>query len=232
LILMGFIHFYYITYKRFLELLYCPKLLIFQCSLHINYVRKLINNELNKVSRLSKSALGQLTKENKQIALTEIKSKEVYISSIYFDDNTFEPIIIIAAPIKNILGNINGAILAEVNLKFMWDLISLMQIGNSGVAYVVDREGKLIAFKDVTRVIKGENLSNLKIVAEFINNKQSSTGHQTTIANGITGNKSVSSYIPLGYPDWAFVVEIPVIEAYKSVFNSVIILRKKLLNQS
>jgi hypothetical protein len=39
---MGFIHFYYITYKRFLELLYCPKLLIFQCSLHINYVRKLI----------------------------------------------------------------------------------------------------------------------------------------------------------------------------------------------
>ena len=181
------------------------------------------NNELNKVSRLSKSALGQLTKENKQIALTEIKSKEVYISSIYFDDNTFEPIIIIAAPIKNILGNINGAILAEVNLKFMWDLISLMQIGNSGVAYVVDREGKLIAFKDVTRVIKGENLSNLKIVAEFINNKQSSTGHQTTIANGITGNKSVSSYIPLGYPDWAFVVEIPVIEAYKSVFNSVII---------
>jgi len=40
---MGFIHFYYITYKRFLELLYCQKLLIFQCSLHINYVRKLIH---------------------------------------------------------------------------------------------------------------------------------------------------------------------------------------------
>ena len=64
-----------------------------------------------------------------------------------------------------------GALMAEVNLKFMWDLVGGIKIGENGLAYVVDRQGNLIAFGDVSRVLKGENLTNLKEVSEFINNE-------------------------------------------------------------
>jgi len=67
---MGFIHFYYITYKRFLELLYCPKLLIFQCSLHINYVRKLIklsNKKFNYEPEDYKALMAQSIKDDNDL---------------------------------------------------------------------------------------------------------------------------------------------------------------------
>ena len=70
---------------------------------------------------------------------------------------SFEPIIFCNTN-KRCTGDLKGALLAEINLKFMWDVVASMEIGEEGTAYVVDRKGDLIAFHDVSRVIKGENL--------------------------------------------------------------------------
>ena len=181
------------------------------------------NRELNRVSRLSNSALGQLNNKHIKEVLSQMSSNKVSFSPVFVDEVTYEPVIVIAVPIKNILGDKTGIILAEVNLKFMWDIIGSMKIGKKGLAYVVDREGKLIAFSDVGRVIKGENLSKLSKVSHYIKSKNLTIEPTADISKGILGTNAVASYVPLGQPDWAVMIELPVMEAYAPLINSMIL---------
>jgi hypothetical protein len=64
-------------------------------------------------------------------------------------------LIAIAVPVKNVFGDLQGTLVAEVNLKFMWDLVGHLQVGTTGYAYVVDNKGNLIALGDSSRVLRG-----------------------------------------------------------------------------
>ena len=48
-----------------------------------------------------------------------------------------------------------GAVIAEVNLKLIWDVISAIKVGKTGVAFVLDRPGRLIAHPDISLVLRG-----------------------------------------------------------------------------
>ena len=154
--------------------------------------------------------------------LARVNSGRNFIGSVYIDDFTFEPMVLMAVPIKNVFGDVKGTLLAEVNLKFMWDLVSSVKIGRNGTAYVVDRTGVLLAFQDIGRVLKGENLSNLSKVAEFQSDPDFSKGVTTNTVKGITGTKVVSTYLPLIEPDWAVMIELPFIEAYGSFIAALV----------
>jgi hypothetical protein len=56
-------------------------------------------------------------------------------------------------------GNAGPVTVADVNLKFMWDVISRIKIGEKGKAYVVDSEGYLIADPDIGLVLRKTDLS-------------------------------------------------------------------------
>lgn len=178
--------------------------------------------EVAKITRASGLELSQLTAEIKREMLAKVKSGKNFIGSVYIDDFTFEPMVLMAVPIKNVFGDVRGTLLAEVNLKFMWDLVSSVKIGRNGTAYVVDRTGVLLAFQDIGRVLKGENLSNLSKVAEFQSDPDFSKGVTTNTVKGITGTKVVSTYLPLIEPDWAVIIELPFIEAYGSFIAALV----------
>jgi len=55
-----------------------------------------------------------------------------------------------------------GITVAEVNLKFIWDVITRLKIGAKGLAYVVDSGGQLIAHPDISRVLQKTDLSALR----------------------------------------------------------------------
>ena len=176
--------------------------------------------ELLRVSRISKSLSTELMKYDQGEIFSKTNQKESYLSSsVYIDELTSEPMAIMAVPVIDVFGDIKGTLVAEVNLKFMWDLVGGMTIGDSGLAYVVDRRGNLIAFQDIGRVLKGENLANLKEVREFIQSDGTSRGSTDGlgISQGIQKTDVVSTYLSLGLADWAVVIELPAREAYRSV---------------
>ena len=51
---------------------------------------------------------------------------------------------------------------AEVNLKFIWDVVSRIKIGDKGKAYVVDGNGFLVADPDIGLVLRKTNLAGLR----------------------------------------------------------------------
>lgn len=180
------------------------------------------NNELVRASRLSNSVSGQLSVDNIKEALSKMND-ETYISRVYVDDTTYEPIIIVAVPVLNGLGDKSGVIFAEVNLKFMWDLIDTIKVGKNGLAYVTDREGNLIAFSDEGRVIKGEKLDRLSEVADFISSKDVNAQRKAEWVKGILGTDVITTYVPLGKPDWAVFIEIPFMEGAEPITKNIIV---------
>ena len=176
--------------------------------------------QLAEISRLSSTLSPQFTLQVKDEAITH---GERYISPVYIDDATSEPLIIMAIPVKSILGDVQGTLVAEINLKFMWDLVDQLKVGETGYAYVVDNQGNLIAFEDTARVLRGENVGQIFEVQEFIENP-SAAGDITPEAityPGLNGEKVVGSFVPLGTPEWAVFVEIPSSEAYQPIYRSV-----------
>jgi putative methionine-R-sulfoxide reductase with GAF domain len=180
-------------------------------------------------SRVSRMATGEIIAQLNSENLAQIQQGQKYISAVYFDELTSEPFIVIAIPATSVLGDFEGFLLAEVNLKFMWDLVDRLKVGETGVTYVVDRQGNLIAYKDTARVLKGENVSNIKMVGAFANNLSAGNTATSELYTGIESGTVVGTYIPLGTPDWAVVSELPWQEAYQQViqqaiFSGVIIL--------
>jgi methyl-accepting chemotaxis protein len=179
--------------------------------------------ELAKASRLSETASGQLTDRAGADLFSQVRQGETYISSVYIDEVTSEPMIIMAVPITDVFDDFKGILLAEGNLKFMWDLVASINIGKTGMAYVVDRQGELIAFKDVSRVLRRENLSSLTEVNEFVQGDVLTHESTADISKGIQGNYVVANHAHLEEPDWAVVTELPVEEAYASLIHQIII---------
>lgn len=175
--------------------------------------------EILRVSRLSKSLAVQLMEYDKSKLFSEMGKKKPYISTAYIDKITNEPMVIMAVPVTDVFGDFKGILMAETNLKFMWNLMDRIEIGKKGLAYVVDKQGNLIAFRDLGRVLKRENIVHLKEVHEFVMEGELHRGSSANVVEGIEGTKVVANHENLGMPDWAVVVELPVLEAYESVIE-------------
>jgi len=179
--------------------------------------------EIEKVSRLSNSISYGFTRRVEDKLFSIINQDKTHISSVYIDEITSEPMVIMAVAVKDVFGDFKGILLAEVNLKFMWDLVGRIKVGKNGLAYVVDKQGKLIAFGDISRVLRGENLAHLDEVNEFVKGDELTHKDSADVVKGIQGTQVVTTHAHLGMPDWAMVVELPVLEAYKTVITALII---------
>jgi HAMP domain-containing protein len=176
------------------------------------------NQTLVQTSRLSQS----MSKINNRLDddLLDGARNGRYAGDIYIDAVTSEPMMIMAVPVRDVFGDFQGILAAEVNLKFMWELIDSIKVGKTGLAYVVDKRGDLIAFADISRVLKGENLAQLDEVAEFISGEKLHS-NEVEISKGIEGTYNVISHVHLEMPNWAVVIEIPISEAYEPIYQQV-----------
>jgi len=154
-------------------------------------------------------------------AQSKIRNNNFILSPIYIDEITNEPLVLMAVPIKDVFGKFHGSLIAELNLKFMWDLVDNLKIGKTGYVYVVDRNGSLIAYGDAARVLKNENVKSIKPVSTFINSKTRQTDISTF--DGINQKRVVGTYVPLGTPDWAVITELPWPEAYEGIIVELIL---------
>jgi len=175
--------------------------------------------EIVKVSRLAVVTEDDLINRANSDLFIQTSQDQRYLSSVFVDERTNEPLITIAVPVTDDFGKFVGTLAANVSLKFMWDLVASLSIGQQGHAYVVDRQGNLIAFRDTLRVVRGENVSHLDEVSKFLGNYQSSglkIFSKANISTGINGDQVVSSHVTLEKPEWAVVIELPIKEAYQA----------------
>jgi signal transduction histidine kinase/CheY-like chemotaxis protein len=116
-----------------------------------------------------------------------------------------------------------GIIVAEINLKFVWDVVSTMHVGESGYAYVVDRHGRLISHPDISLVLRQTDLSALPQVRALMSRPES--GLDSVLISGTAADgkarPSLAAWMPVPAPGWFVFVEQPVAEAFAPLYVSI-----------
>jgi signal transduction histidine kinase/HAMP domain-containing protein len=168
-----------------------------------------------RVSRLGMDVTGGDTDLSNDPKFLETKGGKTYFSPVYFRKET-EPYMTIAVAG---MGDRAGITVAEVNLKFIWDVISRIKIGKEGLAYVVDSRGHLIAHPDISYVLQKQDLSHLPQVKAA----RESTGgdvESVTIARSPQGKEVLSAHANIAPLGWHVLVEQPLAEAFAPLYAS------------
>jgi signal transduction histidine kinase len=171
-----------------------------------------------KVSRLSMDVTGSKQDFLRDPKFTAAKSGSTYFSPVYFRKET-EPYMTIA-----VAGTSEdaGIIVAEVNLKFIWDVISRIKIGDKGLAYVVDSRGQLIAHPDISQVLQKLDLSALPQVKAAREAQPDSDASRVSISRNFQGQEVLTAYASIAPLGWHVFVEQPLAEAFAPLYASLV----------
>ena len=175
-----------------------------------------------QASRLRTVLPGGKRDQPSSAAFKQAKEGKSYFSPVYFVRGS-EPYMTIAIPIERFAGDVIGVLQAEVNLKYIGDVVSAIKVGRAGYAYLVSRSGDLIAHPDISLVLQRRNVAQLEQVKEAFQPILPGVAKATAVtAENVHGNEVFSSYAPIPSLDWAVIIERPLKEAYEPLYASVV----------
>ncbi len=168
-----------------------------------------------RISRVEMDVVGSGVDRSGEAVFATTKAEGSWRGPVYFHKES-EPYMTIAAAER---GRDGGVTVAEVNLKFIWDVVSGIEVGQTGRAYVVDAGGRLIAHPDISLVLRQTDLAGLPQVAAAL------AGGPTdapTAAPDPEGREALSTYAPVAPARLAGVRRLPVDEAYQPLYASML----------
>jgi len=113
-----------------------------------------------------------------------------------------------------------GALVADVNLKFVWEVVSAIRIGESGYAYVIDSTGRLISHPNISLVLQRTDLSGLPPVRDLLAGRWQGQGYLTDVAADGGQRRTLTSHASISNLGWHVIVEQPIGEAYAPIAES------------
>jgi signal transduction histidine kinase len=167
-----------------------------------------------RVSRLAMDAMGAGSDLSQDAKFVQAQGGKTWYSPVYFRKET-EPYMTISRPAG---GRGGGVTVAEVNLKFVWEVVSRIQIGKAGLAYVVNSAGTLIAHPDISLVLQKTDLSQLTQVAAVIRDE----GEGEPIARNIKGQEVLTANARIPTLGWVVFVQLPLAEAFAPLYASIL----------
>jgi signal transduction histidine kinase/HAMP domain-containing protein len=163
-----------------------------------------------RVSRLAMDVIDSRLDYSKDPKFREAKSGRTYFGPVYFRKES-EPYMTIAMPQSG-----GGVTVADVNLKFIWEVVSQIKVGKAGLAYAVDRNGALIAHPDISLVLQKTSLANLDQVKAAL----TPGSPEVTIARDARGREVLTSYSAIAPLGWVVFIEQPLEEAFEPLRSS------------
>jgi signal transduction histidine kinase len=167
-----------------------------------------------KVSRLTMDTAASGADLSQEPKFTQARANKRYFSQIYFRKES-EPYLTLAMAGA---ARSAGVTVAEVNLKFIWDVISRIQVGKAGVAYVVDDRGLLIAHPDIGVVLRKTDLSGLSHVAFALKRQRDPAIKVPAISHDRNGREVLTAFAPIATLGWLVFVDLPLTEALQPVY--------------
>ncbi len=169
------------------------------------------------VSRLEMDVIDSRKDYSHDPIFTEAVANKRFYSTVHFRNDS-EPYLTLALAGSR---RDTGVSVAEVNLKFIWDLISQIKVGKDGRAMVIDALGRLIAHPDISLVLRNIDLSGLRQVqvarAAF---PDTSSGTVDDVRD-LQGRTVLSAHALITPVSWLVFVELPTNEAYAPLYATI-----------
>src|SRR5215469_8479248 len=152
-------------------------------------------------------------------ALRLAKEGKSYFGPVYFHRDS-EPYMTIAVPIERYVGRAIGILHVQINLKYVWDLVSKLKVGTEGYAYAVARNGDLIVHPEISLVLQRRNVAHLDQVRFAFQPRADAASPTWTIAKNLHARRIFSSWSPIPLLGGAVFVEQSVEEVYGPLYAS------------
>ena len=184
------------------------KLQGFRADTHINLIEELSLVDRSGMEKVrvdrAKVYTSQEMREmsNAEIFLQPVNTGKVFYSSVLVNQKTGEPFITMSIPTTNLRsGEIDGVLIAKIRLHAVWDMLTNVNVGETGEAYLVDMTGRIVAHKNRSLVLKG---TVIEAAADFCH-----------IEKGFSGGYVLRAceVFSLGKKEMRLVTDIPLSEA-------------------
>ncbi|MDP2602620.1 MAG: ATP-binding protein [Deltaproteobacteria bacterium] len=172
-----------------------------------------------QASRL-RTVLPEAKKEQPPtLPFEEAKKGKSFFGQVYFVRGS-EPYMTIAVPIERFAGDVIGVLQAEVNLKYIGEVVSAIRVGKAGHAYAITRTGELIAHPDISLVLQRKKVSGLEQTKAAFADPANQPKTNVIVARNLQGVKVFSSFAVASSLGWAVIIDRPVAEAYETLYAS------------
>src|SRR5262249_36731364 len=169
-----------------------------------------------RVSRLAPDVIGSGIDLSAEPKFLEAVLQKRHYGDVYFRQGS-EPYMTLS-----VAGSHDaGVSVAEVNLKFIWDVISRLKVGESGQAYLVDTSGRLIAHPDIGLVLRNTDLSHLAQVQAARAPTSNMGPDEVQVAHNLEGKQVLTAYATVAPLGWLVFGELPVNEAYAPLYGAI-----------
>jgi signal transduction histidine kinase/DNA-binding NarL/FixJ family response regulator len=168
-----------------------------------------------RVSRTAMDVLGSGRDLSQEPAIVEALGRGVYYGPVYFRRGS-EPYFTLA-----LAGN-RGVAIAEVNLIYVWDVVSQIKVGDKGYAFVVDAAGRLIAHPDISLVLRNTKFTHLPQVGFASDGNSDKSDEPAQVTRDAQGRDVLTAHASVPALGWLVFVELPVSEAYAPVYASLL----------
>ncbi|MBI2534963.1 MAG: GAF domain-containing protein [Deltaproteobacteria bacterium] len=172
-----------------------------------------------QASRL-RTVLPEAKKEQPPtLPFEEAKKGQSFFGRVYFVRGS-EPYMTIAVPIERFAGDVIGVLQAEVNLKYIGEVVSAIRVGKAGYAYAITRYGELLAHPDISLVLQRRKANELEQSKVAFGDRASQPKTNVIVAQSLQGRKVFSSFAVMQALGWAVIIDRPVEEAYETLYAS------------
>jgi len=173
-------------------------------------------HEQFRMSREEPDVIASHADHSEEPAFIQAMAKKIYFGPVYFIDESQPYMTIAMSGIRPEFGVIVG----QVNLTFIWDVVSQIRVGKRGQAYVIDQAARLIAHPDISQVLRKTDMSALAQVRAARTAELSGLPDQPLQGVDIAGRGVLSAYAKVAPPGWLVFADSPIDEAYGPLYDS------------
>jgi len=170
-----------------------------------------------RVSRLAMDRVGAGTDFSQDPQFTEAVAKKIYYGPVYFRRES-EPYMTLAMAGAR---RDAGVSVAEVNLKFIWEVVNQIKVGKKGQAFAIDGRGRLIAHPDISLVLRNTDMFKLDYIKAASEAAEGPLHEGVEIVRDIQGREVLTAHAPILPLHWLMFVELPIDEAYAPLYVSI-----------
>jgi signal transduction histidine kinase/HPt (histidine-containing phosphotransfer) domain-containing protein len=168
-----------------------------------------------RISRLARDTVDPARDWSADPVVQEARERGAGYGPVSFVRGS-EPQMVIAAGPARSGGDV---LLARVDLKFAYDVVSRIRVGAQGRAYLLDETGRLVSHPDLRHVLRGASLSEL---AGQGTSGDGRAGPSWRIGRDFEGAAVLSVAVRAKPVGWLVVTELPLSEAFAPVVASVL----------
>jgi class 3 adenylate cyclase len=165
-----------------------------------------------RISRLGRDIIESGLDRSNDSAFLRARKSRVWFGPVDFHRGS-EPYMTIS-----VAGNRRavGIAAAQINLKLVWEVVTSIRVGESGIAFVSDRSDHLIAHPDLSLVLRGSDERMIAWLAALQETASTEVGSvfRTEDTNGRT---VLVAMAPVAVAGWNVFVALPLSEAFSPI---------------